>query len=574
MEQNRLTWIMENLKIINKDGQMVNLYPNIGQQMLYNTIELQRSRGLPVRILILKPRQVGWSTWTQAEIFHEINRFPNKSALVVSADGDSTEAVFEMAQRYQENMPQKLRRTTKRSNRKELVYARPHNSRIRMQTAGKDKLGMSTTVQYLHCSEFAYWDNAESQYSKLAQMVPMKADTMIILETTADGEGGLFYDMFWDAVAKQRHNKEVGIEDYSGYIPMFFPWYKFPEYTMEVPDARSIIIQTDKEERYGDEKSLIDEYKYDLGQIYWRRLKIDELKGDLGQFAEKYPANAEEAFQSSGRPVFNPAAVKRQEAMCGIGLRFLYDDDSERFGVEQIMDSWHILHPPEPDHQYCIGVDTCEGRLSDINDSKSKPDYHGVAIFDRTTRRFAAIYRGSCEQITLGEQVYRAGMEYNEAWIAPELPNGSVVLNYLKENNYPSIYQRQKGTESAVTEDSDLLGWRTTVVTRPYLVNNMIGVMRDGDVQLGFKEITDEMKTFVWDKNGKPIHMAGRHDDLLFGCMIAIQVHLEMPYNPIPYAFSSTDSEIYEIGNPMSLCHSGAFDRWSPDNEEEQEYTE
>jgi hypothetical protein len=104
----------------------------------------------------------------------------------------------------------------------------------------------------------------------------------------------------------------------------------------------------------------------------------------------------------------------------------------------------------------------------------------------------------------------------------------------------------------------------------------MIGVMRDGDVQFGFKEIIDEMRTFVYDKNGKPGHMAGRHDDLLFGCMIAIQQHLEMPYNPVPYAYSSTDSDNYDIGDPRSLCRVGAFDTWKPgdDEEGEAEYTE
>ena len=181
------------------------------------------------------------------------------------------------------------------------------------------------------------------------------------------------------------------------------------------------------------------------------------------------------------------------------------------------------------------------------------------------------MYRGSCEQVTLGEQVYRAGVEYNNAWIAPELPNGSVVLNYLKQNDYPSIYQRQKGTESQNTEDSDLLGWRTTVVTRPYLVNNMIGVMRDGDVQIAFKEICTEMKTFVWDKNGKPIHMAGRHDDLLFGCMMAIMVDMEMPLNAMPYAFGNTSSDKYEIGNEKMLCRAGAFDNWKPGDEDDDE---
>ena len=143
----RLNWIAENLRICTKKGEIINLYPNIGQLQLHNSIEIQRSKGLPVRICLLKPRRVGWSTWCEADAFCDVFNRPNISALAVSADDQATDEIFRMTKMFHDELP--FKRPTEYSNRKEIIYSKPHRSRIVAMSSGKVVLGRGATFQRL-----------------------------------------------------------------------------------------------------------------------------------------------------------------------------------------------------------------------------------------------------------------------------------------------------------------------------------------------------------------------------------------------------------------------------------------
>ncbi len=70
------------------------------------------------------------------------------------------------------------------------------DSGYRVGTAGTEGVGRSETIQYFHGSEVAYWKNADSHMSGILQAVPEEDGTEIILESTANGIGGLFYPAF------------------------------------------------------------------------------------------------------------------------------------------------------------------------------------------------------------------------------------------------------------------------------------------------------------------------------------------------------------------------------------------
>jgi len=109
-------------------------------------------------------------------------------------------------------------------------------------------------------------------------------------------------------------------------------------------------------------------------------------------------------------------------------------------------------------------------------------------------------------------------------------------------------------------KDSENLGWRTTLITRKYLVDDFITAMRNQDLKVGFQSIVDEMRTFIKDKSGKPIHQSGKHDDLLLSGMIALQVHIRCPLNPQPYPDSHTTGYGAEKEREDKLCFSGVVD--------------
>jgi len=555
LKLDRLNWIADNLKIITKSGELVNLYPNIGQMMLHNSMEVQRSRGVPVKICLLKPRQVGWSTWSVADTFCDVVNRHNLSAIVVSADDDATDSIFKMARLMNEELPYKM--PTEFSNRKEIVFGSPHRSRIIAQTAGKMVLGRGSTYKRVHCSEVAFWRNAAQQLGGLYQVVPNEPDTAIVLESTANGIGGAFYNTFWQAVERIKSNKE----DINGFLPVFFPWYKFPEYSMPIPSG--VLFEAKDEE-----KDLQVKYSLSDEQLYWRRMKIVELNGDGDLFRQEYPSTAKEAFLTSGRPVFPMAWVDKQ--VTGPGRLCLFDAMGSVEGNPKILDidrhieCWRIWKTPRESDQYSIGVDTMEGRLSDMNNPRSKSDFHGVAVFDRTTGEVVAQYYGRCSQQDLAEQVYIAANWYNLAWVGIELPNGKTVLDYFRSKMYPNLYRRQTHDLQDTEQDTDDYGWRTTTITRPWLIDGLVGVIRDNAIRIYSQNMLDEMRTFARDRTGKPIHLPGEHDDLLFGLMIAIQVHLRCPLNPMQYSFGKTGVGMkHSVGAGSSLNMMNAIDDMS-----------
>jgi hypothetical protein len=546
-------WIQRNLKIIDKNGLLIGLNPNIGQLMLARMIYLQRQAGFPVRIILLKPRQVGWSTWCEAEGFYYINVNENRTALVVSADLDSTNMVFNMTKLYQDQMPLDLKRATKASTRKEIIFEAPHRSKFLTQTAGKDVLGRGGTVHFLHLSEVAFWPKAKEGLASILQMVPDKSETTVIWESTANGVGGAFYDNFQQAVDRWRTTKS-----YQGYIPVFFPWYKFPEYQTTPPRGFK------KEE---EEIQIAREFKISDAQIFWRRLKIQELGGDEALFRQEYPATHIEAFQTSGNPVFTAKMLHFQKAFLQPARNAVFNTD-EIENVQRSFNCWKIVNGPIESHQYCMGIDTMEGRLSDIQDPKSNLDCNAAVVLDRTTGQVAAAYHGRGNQKDFGYQCLWAAQCYNDAWVAPEIPHSMTLLNVFKEFGYNNIYNRQVHDQRISVQESENLGWRTDLITRHWLTDDFVVAMRDGSVKVQIKDILDEMETFIRDKNGKPVHQPGKHDDLLFALMIALQVHQRCPLTDMPYLDDYT-GEGAEIERPRTLTRSGVIDDCILEEDEE-----
>ena len=68
MQNNRL-YIEKCLKIINKEGQLVPFKLNAGQIIVDNVIKELEAKNKPVRLIILKARQMGISTYTEGYIF-------------------------------------------------------------------------------------------------------------------------------------------------------------------------------------------------------------------------------------------------------------------------------------------------------------------------------------------------------------------------------------------------------------------------------------------------------------------------------------------------------------------------
>jgi len=466
---------------------------------------------------------------------------------VCSADQEATDKVFKMAKMFQDNMPPYSIKKTKYSSRKEIVYDDPHRSSFLCQTSGKGVLGRGGLTHYFHATEFAFWDRAKEQFGGAAQEVPDSKDTAILIESTANGVGDAFHDIFWQALTDWEET-----QDLNNYLPIFLPWFIFPDYKRPVTGE----FKLDDEETH-----ILEKHELNVEQLVWRRWAIkNKCQGDINLFKQEYPATPTEAFQQSGNPVFSSGMIQTQEKTLKPVKYGIFERRGEVYfdDVEYRMNCWQVYKEPIDGHQYTIGCDTMEGKSVDPSNDRAAIDYHGMAVFDRTDGEFVAAYKGRGEQGDVAEQLINAGIYYNLAFLAPEIPNGMIVLQKLKEFGYPNIFNRQSHDETMAVENTDNLGWRTTMITRKWLTDGIIECIRDG-MEVNLPWIFDEMTTFIRDKTGKPIHNTGKHDDVLFSAMIAVQIHLRCPIGSFDGPDSTGDPETEEQ-DYNNLAQIGAVD--------------
>lgn len=271
------------LFIRTKDKGLQPLVLNQAQQYIHSRLEEQKAKTGKVRAIILKGRQQGMSTYTEGRFLHNTTHNKGVRAFILTHDAESTNALFEMTERYYDNLPAFVKPTAGAANAKELHFD-VLDSGYKIGTAGNKAVGRGQTIQYFHGSEVAFWTNAAEHTKGIMQAIPNGDGSEVILESTANGVGNYFHQQ-WKAAEK-------GLSDF---IPVFVPWFWQDEYRVPVP-----VGFTPTEE----EQILAEQYELDDNQIAWRRMKIAELSTD-GQdgevsFKQEYPNNAAEAFQVTG----------------------------------------------------------------------------------------------------------------------------------------------------------------------------------------------------------------------------------------------------------------------------------
>lgn len=273
------------LKIRTKDGKAAHPFElNPAQLYIHERVEDQKRRTGKVRVIILKGRQQGASTYTEGRFYWLTATRPGVRTLIVAHEQVASDNLFSMARRYHDNMPEELRPSIAYSNAKELVFGRL-DSAYKVLTAGSKDVGRGNTVTLLHASEFAFWSNAAEHMAGLAQAVADADGTEVIIESTAKGMGNEFHKKVQMAIAGKGE-----------YELIFIPWFWTTEYRKTVP-ADWV--------RTAEEEELADLYRLDDEQLAWRRHKIEtDFAGDVIKFLEEYPNCVDDAFQSEKRETF------------------------------------------------------------------------------------------------------------------------------------------------------------------------------------------------------------------------------------------------------------------------------
>lgn len=511
--------------------------------LLNEKIEQHRQgKLLQLKFLVLKGRQQGFTSVITAYQLANTLIKKNFTGFTLADTADNVRAIFQDKAKYIYNQLPEILKPTEKYNSKTEMFFENLNSSWRINVA-TDQVGRSRTINFFHGSEAAFWNCLISAtQSSLGEA--LTKDSIQILESTANGFNE-FKDL-WDS---------------GEWINCFYEWWKTKEYqdNFESQDIKSTFLYNIDHKAQTEwiwERLNWLKYKIHLKdeQLYWYYNKYNNyLNKDL--IKQEYPCTAEEAFLNSGNCVFNSELLMQRKTE----LKELYKKNPYKQGffkfkwnneeakdyilnstiefVESPVGMIKIYEKPKVHGFYVLGGDT----------AGDGSDFFAGTCLDNTTGKRVATLHGKVDADIYTWQMYCLGMYYNQALVSIEINFNIFPVIELKRLKYPHQYIREE-YDSKSRKMQEKYGWKTDGNTRPLIISEEQGVIKD-HIEL-FTDITmiDEALTFIYDDNMRPDATEGKHDDMLFSDMIAqatrIQQSVEMqPTRTLQGFFTPTELE-------------------------------
>lgn len=493
----------------------------VAQKALCEEVERQYNLGLPVRIIVLKARQMGLSTAVEGILFNWCFLHPGTRSLVIAHETKATQHLFDMTKLMWEEWPFREAFHEKHNSLKTLGWLENRSS-MSVATARNAGSGRSFTYHAVHCSECAFWEEPERLLVGLNQSVPYKHGTIMILESTANGVGNWFHQEWLRAVHKE-----------SNFVPLFFPWFDQEEYSINNTTLKqdNLLIE---------ERELAERHDLDLGQLAWRRHAIQNLcLGDENQFHQEYPCTPNEAFLSTGHHVFPLTKLEEcYEPKQGI-TGFLHDNNGKITFTADPTGPLTIYTWPSSDRDW--------GRYVVAGDPSRTTYGDGAAIqvFNRRTFEQVAVWHGHIDPVPFAHEIIRLGYYFNQALINTEINGpGYGTIAVLLQLGYPDIW-RHRWADKSPGKLSQSWGWQMSYARKHWAVSEVVNLIAQGHITIHDEQTYDEMSTFVQLPGAEmgPSNPNG-NDDSVTSLLIAIcstMTEPALPYGPSETTFNDLD---------------------------------
>jgi hypothetical protein len=498
------------------------------QREINKVWEWHKQNKLPIRLIVLKARRHGVSTYVQSRMFHECHTKSHRQGITIAADDEGCSYIHNMSHVFYEYLPPELQPETKYKSSSKLVFDIPkskqqkfggHGLKSSMRTvACTNKAGLGSGNHFIHFSEYANYRDAESVRKAVIPTAFQEPGTFVVIESTANGMVGPG-EHFYSEWKKAKAGKSV-------FKPLFFSWLDHEDYKLPFvnDDEREALIDTLDDE----ELELRDAHNATMEQLNWRRNQITFLGADLGDseknsieaFHEQYPTTDDEAFIVSGNNVFDRMVLKEYKRAC-TPPKFVGDLSNGKL-VRDSIGRLKIWEDPIPGEKYVAGIDPSSGE-------PGSTDMAGIEIFRLLNRQEgliatqAAEWHGRLDAKILGWLAVDLGVLYNKALLVPEaFGYGHAVIDAILDRDYWDIIKR-KVMDAMSRTAKDKYGWKTDSTSKPsmltlgrYCINNKM-------IILNSETLVDEMMIYVRDAYGPGASAYGRgKDDLVMAFLICL----------------------------------------------------
>lgn len=535
-----------NLYIKDKFANIVPFVPNEPQRALIDYVLLCISEKRPVKVIILKARQMGFSTAVEALCYWWTSTNFNINSVIIGNDEKSSLNLYRMFRRYFDNTNILFKPSVRYNTKSDLTFEKFDESgkqiglgsAIKIETAKNKSAGRSDTVNFLHASELGAWENGEDLVASLMQTVPdaevMDKPSMVFLESTAEGRGNYFHKEYVAAVNKKNN-----------YQPLFAPWWILDTYERDATfedlgqlnDYESFLVELmQKGHTTLGHKFTVSEESIPRKLAYYRR-KARDFAATPERLPQEYPSTWEEAFIASGKNVFNPLALQEMEKDATpldevdyYKITPLEDRPYEEFELEEVPfepnetpDDFTYKAPlkiwekPKPYKEYVIGADVAEGLKGG--------DFSVATVVDVSTMEVVARWRGHCDPDKFGEYLGALGTYYNYALIGVEVNNhGLTTVQKLRDTFYTNLYKRERGYDEDWETPTVNLGWKTDLRTKRLMIDDLIKLVRERVIKDKDIVFINEAFSYVRDERGRMNAEEGSHDDVVMSTAIAYQL--------------------------------------------------
>lgn len=518
-------WRLNNLYfIITKDGKKEPFTMNRAQLHFFENY-LSKPGQIYHRHVILKARQLGFTTFIDIFILDNILFNTNKEAIIIAHKVQDASEIFDKKVDFAiRNMAPDVKgaffKINHNSARKIQVVVdygpeQGSTSSITVSTSGR-----SGTYHLVHISEFAkmcilFPKRAEEVETGTFPAVPF--DGFIFIESTAEGMAGRFYELFNERwIGREKITPQLSQVQF---LPHFYNW-QYDD--MEMKKIQSVISPSEMDEceidwsEYQKENNLTDL------EITYYYMKWQQLGGKGGTDAVKklkqeYPTTPEEAFLSTGQSYFPIAKVASllQRTTPGIKGELHTNEKGDVEFIQNSSGNFEMWKKPEIGTRYIIGGDTSEGL--------AHGDAQVLYVINHKTEECDGLYRSQVPPDELANEAYKVGKFYNWALLAIEVnKDGLWVNDALEKMGYINLYAR-KVFDDITQKVTKFFGWKTTSSTRPFSLASLKAVFlrKDG----GFPSaLLNEMFTFIRNMKGKPEALDKKRDDVVMAAAIGYAV--------------------------------------------------
>ena len=444
------------------------------------------------RDLIPKARRMGVTTYVLARYTAACMMYHNRNAVIISHESESTQRLLQTVRFFIENLrgPSPSVGTLSKNR----ITFKKTNSTFYIGTAGSSAFGRGDTIHYLHCSEFAYWPDAENLFAGLAQAVSPTGE--IAIESTGNGVDGYARRCLRAFDQEQKGIIPIG----RSYRCHFLNWLTEEDHNVPLAPEQ--------------EKELLDNLDVDLeepalvqtltpSQLAFRRNKIiEDFDYDVSKFKQEYPLTLDECFQASGNSVF---------------WKINYVPTPDWHTVDRY--SAGLKGHPKQGATYLLGADVAGGTGGHDTDNSVLEVFSidsNEQVFEWATN--------SVPPDRLAIYIRDIANLFNEAFVVVEINNHGILTmaELLEIYDFSRLYYNRSSLAKDEIPQITQMGFKTTSASKPLAVGRFRKEVA-GDLVIHSPELKMEMSSFVEDtKTGEMRASEGSHDDRVLAASIAM----------------------------------------------------